>query len=109
MTMSAPVPIDPNLDLVLEREIDVPPEQVWAAWTQPEHLIHWFTPKPWGTADCEIDLRPGGTFRVVMRSPEGEEIDQGAGCYLEVVPNERLVWTAALGPRTKSAVCCSNR
>jgi uncharacterized protein YndB with AHSA1/START domain len=98
MTTSLPVPIDPQLDLVLEREIDVPPEQVWAAWTQPEHLVHWFTPKPWETIDCEIDLRPGGVFHTVMRSPEGEEMDGGAGCYLEVVPNQRLVWTAALLP-----------
>lgn len=90
--------IDPNLDLVLEREIDVPPHLVWTAWTTPEHLKKWFAPKPYETAECEIDLRPGGIFRVVMRSPEGEAMDQGAGCILEVVENRRLVWTAALGP-----------
>lgn len=49
------------------------------------------------TTDCEIDLRPGGIFRTVMRGPDGEE-GGGTGCYLEVVPHERLVWTAALGP-----------
>lgn len=96
--MTAPLPqIDPRLDLVLEREIDVPPELVWKAWTMPEHLKQWFTPKPWQTADCTIDLRPGGAFYTVMRSPEGEEFP-GSGCYLEVVENERLVWTAALLP-----------
>jgi len=89
---------DPALDLVLEREVDVPPELVWAAWTTPEHVKKWFAPKPYETAECEIDLRPGGIFRVVMRSPEGETMDQGAGCFLEVVENRRLVWTAALGP-----------
>ncbi len=91
-------PVDPGLDLVLEREVDVPPELVWAAWTQPEHLKQWFTPKPFETTEAEIDLRPGGIFRVVMRSPEGEEMDQGAGCILEVVVNRRLTWTGALGP-----------
>lgn len=86
---------DPRLDLVLERVIDVPPAKVWAAWTRPEHLVKWFTPRPWTTVDCEIDLRPGGIFRTVMRSPEGEEHDN-AGCYLQVVENERLVFTDAL-------------
>jgi len=88
---------DPELDLVLERVVDVPVEKVWAAWTEPEHLTKWFTPAPWTTPRAEVDLRPGGIFRTVMRSPEGEESDN-AGCYLEVVEHRRLVWTAALGP-----------
>lgn len=93
----APHPFDPKLDLVLERDIDVPPDLVWAAWTQPEHLEKWFAPAPWSVAGCEIDLRPGGVFKTVMRSPEGQEFP-GVGCYLEVVPYERLVWTDALLP-----------
>lgn len=88
---------DPRLDLVLERVVDVPPELVWSAWTTPAHLKRWFTPAPWTTVDCEIDLRPGGIFRTVMRSPEGQEVE-GVGCILEVIPNERLVWTGALLP-----------
>jgi uncharacterized protein YndB with AHSA1/START domain len=86
---------DPELDLVLERTVDVRPALVWAAWTQPELLMQWFTPKPWTTVDCKIDLRPGGRFDTVMRSPEGQEFP-GAGCYLEVVPEQRLAWTNAL-------------
>ena len=89
--------LDPKLDLVLERVVDVPPALVWEAWTKPEHLRHWFTPKPWTVAHCEVDLRPGGTFRTVMRGPDGEEHDV-AGCYLEVVPQQRLIWTDALLP-----------
>jgi uncharacterized protein YndB with AHSA1/START domain len=88
---------DPKLDLVLERIVDVPKELVWTAWTRPEHLKKWFTPVPWQTVDCEIDLRPGGIFRTVMRGPEGQEFSN-AGCYLEIVENEKLVWTGALGP-----------
>jgi len=88
---------DPKLDLVLERIVDVPKELVWLAWTTPEHIKKWFTPAPWTTTDCEIDLRPGGIFRTVMRSPEGEEFPN-AGCYLEVIEGERLVWTDALEP-----------
>ena len=88
---------DPKLDLVLERVVDVPKELVWIAWTRPEHLKKWFTPVPWQTVDCEIDLRPGGIFRTVMRGPEGQQFSN-TGCYLEIVENEKLVWTGALGP-----------
>ena len=93
---------DPKLDLVLERVVEVPPELVWAAWTQPEHLKVWFTPAPWRTTHCEIDLRPGGIFRTVMEGPAGERFD-GTGCYLEVVPNRRLVWTSVLLPHWRPA------
>jgi uncharacterized protein YndB with AHSA1/START domain len=92
-----PHPTDPALDLVLEREVDVPPELVWKAWTTPDLLKQWFTPKPWTTPQCEIDLRPGGLFRTVMRSPDGEEHDN-VGCFIDIVPNERLSWTSVLGP-----------
>lgn len=89
--------LDPKLDLLFERVINVSSELVWAAWTTPEHLKQWFTPVPWKTVDCEIDLRPGGLFRTVMRSPEGQEFSN-IGCYLEIIPNEKLVWTNALQP-----------
>jgi uncharacterized protein YndB with AHSA1/START domain len=87
--------IDPELDLVFERTVYVAPELVWRAWTEPEHLKPWYTPAPWTTPVCEIDLRPGGVFRTVMRSPDGEE-HPNVGCYLEIVPNRKLVWTDAL-------------
>lgn len=80
---------------MLERVVAVPRERVWKAWTRPEELKKWFTPAPWTTVDCEIDLRPGGIFRTVMRSPEGQDFPN-AGCYLEIVENERLVFTDAL-------------
>jgi len=93
----SPFTPNPALDLVLQRVVDVPPSLVWRAWTEPELLKPWFTPKPWSTVDCEIDLRPGGIFKVVMQSPEGQTFAH-PGCYLEVVPRERLVWTSALLP-----------
>ena len=96
--MSVMPEINPKLDLVLERVVDVKPELVWRAWTEPEHVMKWFTPKPWETIECEIDLRPGGLFRTTMRSPEGEVMPANNGCFLEVVPNRRLVFTDALGP-----------
>jgi uncharacterized protein YndB with AHSA1/START domain len=104
---TATVQTDSKLDLVLERVVDVPRELVWAAWTRPEHIKKWFTPAPWTTVDCEIDLRPGGIFRTVMRSPEGQEFPN-VGCYLEIVPNEKLVFTSALGPGYRPIIRASN-
>lgn len=89
--------IDPNLDLVLEREVDVPTELVWRAWTEPEHIKKWFAPAPWTVSECEIDLQPGGQFYTVMRSPEGQTFPS-AGCFLEIVPHKKLVFTDALTP-----------
>lgn len=94
---------NPKLDLVLERLVDAPRELVWAAWTEPQHVKKWFTPAPWSTAECEIDLRPGGIFRTIMRSPEGQDYT-AEGCYLEVVPLDRLVWTSALRAGYRPAV-----
>jgi uncharacterized protein YndB with AHSA1/START domain len=88
---------DARFDLSFTRVVDVPRPLVWRAWTEPELLKPWFCPLPWKTIDCEIDLRPGGIFRTTMQSPEGQEFP-GTGCYLEVTPNEKLVWTNALLP-----------
>ncbi len=93
---------DPKLDLVLERVVDVPRHLVWRAWTEPELLRRWFTPAPWTTPEFEIDLRPGGIFRNVMQSPEGERMTNG-GSVLEVVPGERLVWSSTLLPGFRPA------
>lgn len=95
MTHLLNYPLDPKLDLVLERVVDVRPKLLFSAWTQPEYIKQWFAPAPWTTVDCEIDLRPGGTFRTVMRSPEGQDFPM-MGCFLEVIQNEKLVWTDAL-------------
>ena len=89
--------IDPKLDLVLERVVDVPRELVWAAWTQPKQVVKWFAPAPWRTVACEIDLRPGGIFSTTMLSPEGQEFPN-TGCFLEIIENEKLVWTGTMGP-----------
>lgn len=94
--------IDPRLDLVLERQTDVSPAQLWKAWTSPEHVAKWFAPRPWTTTECEMDLRPGGQFKFVMRSPEGQ-LYPNVGCFLEIVPNQRLVWTDALLPGYRPA------
>ena len=81
-------------ELVLTRIIDAPREKVFKAWTDPELMKQWFVPKPWTLSRVETDARPGGSSVIVMRSPEGQEFPN-RGVYLEVVPNERLVFTDA--------------
>lgn len=81
-------------ELVLTRLIDAPPEKVYRAWTEPVLLKQWFCPKPWMVASAELDVRPGGVSAIVMRSPEGQEFPS-SGVYLEVVENQRLVFTDA--------------
>ncbi len=93
---------DPALDLILERVVDVPRRLVWAAWTTPALIKQWFAPRPWTVTECDVDLRPGGMFRTVMRSPEGQDFPN-AGCYLEVVDEKRLVFTDALLPGYRPA------
>lgn len=83
-------------ELVLTRLLDAPREALYRAWTEPELIKQWFAPKPWTVADAKTDVRPGGETFVTMRSPEGEEFPS-SGVYLEVVPNEKLVFTDAYG------------
>jgi uncharacterized protein YndB with AHSA1/START domain len=87
--------LDAECDLILDRHVALRPEEVWAGWTEPEHLVHWFTPAPWTVPSADVDLRPGGRFNTVMRSPEGEDVEN-FGCYLEVEAPRRLVWTGAM-------------
>jgi uncharacterized protein YndB with AHSA1/START domain len=81
-------------DLVLTRIIDAPREKVFKAWTLPELLKQWFAPPPWTTPVVETDVRVGGSSLIVMRGPDGNEFPN-RGVYLEVVTNERLVFTDA--------------
>lgn len=94
--------MNPELDLSFERVVEVPPELVWLAWTTPEYLKQWFTPAPWKTVHAEVDLRPGGKFHTLMESPDGQQFPN-TGCYLEIVPNRKLVWTGALLPGYRPA------
>ncbi|HUP50171.1 MAG TPA: SRPBCC domain-containing protein [Thermoanaerobaculia bacterium] len=76
---------------MLTRRFDAPPETVFDAWTQPEHLMRWFAPKGFTTPFCTVDLRVGGLFHFCMRSPDGTEF-WARGVYREVVRPERLVY-----------------
>src|ERR1700736_5176288 len=81
-------------DLVLTRIINAPREKVYKAWTDPELLKQWFAPLPYTTPIAELDVRPGGANLIVMRDPQGNDLPN-RGVYLDVVENERLVFTNA--------------
>ncbi|ACM27291.1 SRPBCC family protein [Agrobacterium rhizogenes] len=81
-------------ELSLTRIIDAPREKLYRCWTEADLLKQWFAPLPWTTSAAELDVRAGGTSSVTMRSPEGEDYPN-VGVYLEVVPNERIVFTDA--------------
>ena len=73
-------------DLVLERTLNAPRDMVWKAWTDPKLLKQWFAPKPYEISEVEMDLRPGGIFRIRMTGPDGFDTGHGnPGCLLEVV------------------------
>ena len=94
MTSAAETASIKDRELILTRIIDAPREKVFRAWAEPELLKQWFAPAPFTTPVAEIDLRPGGASLVVMRDPQGNDMPN-RGVYLEVVRNERLVFTDA--------------
>jgi uncharacterized protein YndB with AHSA1/START domain len=87
-------PAASDRDLVLTRLIDAPREKLFRAWTDPALLKQWFAPAPYSTPIAELDVRPGGANLIVMRGPDGIDMPN-RGVYLEVVENERLVFTNA--------------
>ncbi|MGH6905277.1 MAG: SRPBCC family protein [Geminicoccaceae bacterium] len=79
-------------DLVITRVFEAPPDLVFQAWTEGEHLVHWSAPHGFTITHGEGDVRPGGVWRCCMRSPDGAEHWLG-GVYREVDEPERLVFT----------------
>jgi uncharacterized protein YndB with AHSA1/START domain len=78
--------------VIFQRFIDAPPELVFAVWTEPEHLHHWWGPRQLELAVCESDPRAGGSYRFVQRAPDGQE-HTFHGVYREVDRPHRLVRT----------------
>lgn len=83
-------------EIVMTRVFDAPRELVFEAHTSCEHLKHWWGPRRYEIAGCEIDFRPGGAWRVVHRGPDGEE-HAFYGEYREIVRPERITWTFEWG------------
>jgi uncharacterized protein YndB with AHSA1/START domain len=82
-------------DLVLTRRFKAPRQLVFQAWSQAQHVSRWFAPKPLTIPSCEVDFRPGGVFRLVMRAPDGTEYPF-EGTFREIVAPERIVFTGTV-------------
>ena len=86
------VTVPSDREIQFTRIFERPRHLLFAAWTQPEHLRQWYGCEGSSLTLCEIDLRPGGEWRRIMRMPDGSE-HPFHGVYREIVPNERLVYT----------------
>jgi uncharacterized protein YndB with AHSA1/START domain len=80
-------------EVTITRVFDAPRELVFQAWTEPEHLKRWWGPNGFTTPACEVDLRVGGAWKIVMRFPDGVNEHVMEAVYREIVPQERLVFT----------------
>lgn len=82
-------------ELVVTRTFDGPARIVFEAWTKPELLQRWWTPKSFGVSflSCEADVRTGGTYRFVFSHPSSERPMTFFGRYIDVTPHSRLIWT----------------
>jgi len=98
--------IDTTNDLVITRIFSAPPELVWKAWTDPEHVKRWWGPEHFTSPFCKIDLRVGGKYLFCMRSPEGQEF-WSTGTYREITPHERLVITDSFADPEGNVVSAS--
>jgi uncharacterized protein YndB with AHSA1/START domain len=81
-----------DLEISMTRAFDAPRQQVFDAWTKPEHLVRWFGRRGDTLAVCDVDLRVGGTYRFVWRLREGGEMGMH-GVYREIDPPARMVAT----------------
>ncbi len=83
-------------ELSISRVINAPPGKVWKAWSRPEYLAKWWIPDPIECSVIKLDLHPGGGFETRMREGGGEFKPHVRGCFLDVVPEQHLVWTTSL-------------
>ena len=81
-----------DTEIRMTREFDAPRDLVFEAHTSCEHVSHWWGPRRYEVASCEIDFRPGGKWRIVHRGADGDEYGFH-GEYLEIARPEKIVWT----------------
>lgn len=91
-TKNNPTANTADRDFIITRTFDAPRELVWKAWTDPKHMTQWWGPRGFTNPVWDMDFRPGGAYRFVMRAPDGAEYP-AKGKYMEIVEPERLVFT----------------
>lgn len=79
--------------VVIKRTFDAPRDLLWKVWSDPEQAKNWWGPKGFTAPVVELDERPGGKWRAMMRSPDGKELWQH-GVYREIVPPEKISFTS---------------
>lgn len=82
-----------DLEVELTREFNAPRRLVFEAMTRPEHITHWWGSREAPMVECEIDLRPGGRYRYVIRKEKGGQVYAFRGEFYEIVAPERIVQT----------------
>jgi uncharacterized protein YndB with AHSA1/START domain len=84
-----------NREMVVTRTFDAPVHIVFKAWSTPDLFKQWWVPKSAGMSleSCDMDIRTGGTYRLVFRHPNFDQPMAFFGTYKEVTPNQRMVWT----------------
>ena len=102
-TMNNPIIETAEQDIVIERILDAPLQQVWRAWTEPERLKRWWGPKNFTAPVCKIDFRPGGKYHYCMRSPDGQDF-WSTGVFREIVPFMRIVFTDSFADQQGNVV-----
>ncbi|UPG90532.1 SRPBCC family protein [Luteibacter aegosomaticola] len=87
-------------ELVVTRTFDAPVHIVFKAWSTPDLFASWWVPKSVGMSleSCEMDIRTGGTYRLVFRHPDFEQPMAFFGTYKEVTPNKRIAWSNEESP-----------
>jgi uncharacterized protein YndB with AHSA1/START domain len=91
-TFKLTVELPSDTEIVMRRTFAAPRQLVFDAFTKPEHLAHWWGLRSSTLLECSLDARPGGTWRMVVREANGEEM-RFFGEIREVTPPERFVWT----------------
>lgn len=92
MTATAQAAPSAKRELTITRIFDAPRSLVFKMWTDPKHVAQWWGPKGFTNPVCELDVRPGGALRIVMRGPDGVDYPM-TGVFREIVEPERLVFT----------------
>lgn len=84
-------------EMTATRVFDAPRDLVFRMWTEAEHLVRWWGPNGFATTIQEMNVRPGGEWRLIMHAPDGRDF-ANHNRFLEVVPSERLVFDHLSGP-----------
>ena len=84
-----------DFEMLVTRTFNAPVHIVFEAWSKPELFKQWWVPKSVGMtlASCEMDIRTGGTYRLVFSHPDFDQPIAFFGTYKEVTPHKRIVWT----------------